>query len=88
DGNLYYNVQAPEGVDASAFLKRYQAQLNRIVYDSVHRHRGTFSAEHGLGQLKVDDAVHYKSPVEIGLMRTLKGALDPLGLMNPGKVLR
>ena len=88
DGNLHYNVQAPEGVDARAFLAQYQAQLNRIVYDSVHRHQGTFSAEHGLGQLKVDDAAHYKSSVEMGLMRTLKAALDPLGLMNPGKVLR
>ncbi|MGG1946713.1 FAD-binding oxidoreductase [Trinickia sp. NRRL B-1857] len=88
DGNLHYNVQAPEGVDAPAFLARHQAQLNRIVYDSVHRHRGTLSAEHGLGQLKVDDAEHYKSAVELGLMRTLKAALDPFGLMNPGKVLR
>jgi len=88
DGNLHYNVQAPEGVDAAAFLARYQAPLNRIVYDSVHRHQGTFSAEHGLGQLKVDEVSHYKSPVEIGLMRTLKAALDPLGMMNPGKVLR
>lgn len=88
DGNLHYNVQAPEGGDAPAFLKRHQAQLNRIVYDSVHRHRGTLSAEHGLGQLKVDDAAHYKPAVEMGLMRTLKAALDPLGLMNPGKVLR
>ncbi|MGN6668997.1 MAG: FAD-binding oxidoreductase [Trinickia sp.] len=88
DGNLHYNVQAPEGVDAQAFLEKYQASLNHIVYDSVHRHRGTFSAEHGLGQLKVDDATHYKSAVEMGLMRTIKAALDPLGLMNPGKVLR
>jgi FAD/FMN-containing dehydrogenase len=88
DGNLHYNVQAPEGVDAQAFLAQYQAPLNRIVYDSVHRHHGTFSAEHGLGQLKVDEVTHYKSPIEIGLMRTLKTALDPQGLMNPGKVLR
>ena len=88
DGNLHYNVQAPAGVDAKTFLAQYQVPLNRIVYDSVHRHRGTFSAEHGLGQLKVDDAAHYKSSVEMGLMRTLKAALDPLGLMNPGKVLR
>lgn len=88
DGNLHYNVQAPEGIDAPAFLAQHQASLNRIVYDSVHRHGGTFSAEHGVGQLKVDEATHYKSPVEMGLMRTLKAAFDPLGLMNPGKVLR
>jgi FAD/FMN-containing dehydrogenase len=62
--------------------------LNHIVYESVQRHHGTFSAEHGVGQLKIDEATHYKSPVEIGLMRAIKTALDPLGLMNPGKVLR
>jgi len=80
-------VQAPEGVDAQAFLAQHQAQLNRIVYESVHRHGGTFSAEHGVGQLKVPELAHYKSAVEVGIMRTIKAALDPLGLMNPGKVL-
>ncbi|CAG4910265.1 FAD-binding oxidoreductase [Paraburkholderia saeva] len=88
DGNLHYNVQAPEGVDAKAFLKQYQSSINQIVYDSVHRHRGSISAEHGLGQLKIDEAMHYKQPVEVQLMRTLKAALDPLNLMNAGKVLR
>ncbi|KAA0082980.1 FAD-binding oxidoreductase [Paraburkholderia sp. T12-10] len=86
DGNLHYNVQAPEGVDARAFLAQFQAQLNRIVYESVYRQGGTFSAEHGVGQLKVDELKHYKSSVELRLMRALKAALDPLGLMNPGKV--
>ncbi len=88
DGNLHYNVQAPEGVDAKAFLDRYQTPINQIVHDSVHRHRGSISAEHGLGQLKIEEAMHYKPPVEVQLMRTLKAALDPLNLMNPGKVLR
>jgi FAD/FMN-containing dehydrogenase len=88
DGNLHYNVQAPEGVDAKAFLEQYQTPINQLVYDSVHRHRGSISAEHGLGQLKIDEAMHYKQPVEVQLMRTLKAALDPLNLMNPGKVLR
>ncbi|OJA50904.1 FAD-binding oxidoreductase [Burkholderia ubonensis] len=88
DGNLHYNVQTPAGGDPKAFLAEYQAPVNRIVYDNVHRHHGTISAEHGIGQLKIDDAQRYKSPVEIGLMRTLKAALDPPGLMNPGKVLR
>ncbi|PXW16812.1 FAD-binding oxidoreductase [Paraburkholderia caballeronis] len=88
DGNLHYNVQAPEGGDAKAFLAENESTLNRIVYDSVNRHRGTISAEHGLGQLKIDEAAHYKSAVELQLMRALKQALDPLNLMNPGKVLR
>jgi len=88
DGNLHYNVQAPEGVDAKAFLAQYQSPINQIVYDSVHRHRGSISAEHGLGQLKIDEAMHYKQDVEVELMRAVKRALDPLNLMNPGKVLR
>jgi FAD/FMN-containing dehydrogenase len=88
DGNLHYNVQAPEGGNAKAFLERHQAPINRIVYDSVHKHGGSISAEHGLGQLKIDEAAHYKSAVEVRLMQAVKAALDPLGLMNPGKVLR
>ena len=88
DGNLHYNVQTPEGGDAKAFITACQAPVNRIVYDNVQRHRGTISTEHGIGQLKIDDAQRYKSPVEIGLMRAVKTALDPLDLMNPGKVLR
>jgi FAD/FMN-containing dehydrogenase len=88
DGNLHYNVQAPEGVDSKAFLAEYQTPINRLVYENVHRHRGSISAEHGLGQLKIDEAMQYKSGVEVALMRSLKRALDPLDLMNPGKVLR
>ncbi|MEI6002311.1 FAD-binding oxidoreductase [Paraburkholderia bengalensis] len=88
DGNLHYNVQAPEGVDAKQFLADYERAMNQIVYDSVHRHCGSISAEHGIGQLKIDEAQHYKSEVEVRLMKTLKTAFDPLNLMNPGKVLR
>jgi FAD/FMN-containing dehydrogenase len=88
DGNLHYNVQAPEGGDPKQFLADNEKLLNRIVYDSVARHRGTISAEHGLGQLKVEENAHYKSEVEIGMMRAIKTALDPLNLMNPGKVIR
>lgn len=88
DGNLHYNVQAPIGVAPAEFRAQYEPRLNPVVYHSVHRHHGTISAEHGLGQLKVDEAAHYKSAVELRLMRALKAALDPLNLMNPGKVLR
>ncbi len=87
DGNLHYNVMAPDGIDPAAFLKQYQSPVTAAVHDSVHAHRGTISAEHGLGQFKRDASAHYKSPVEIALMRALKSAFDPLGLMNPGKVL-
>jgi FAD/FMN-containing dehydrogenase len=87
DGNLHYNVQAPEGIDPKSFLAEFQAPINALVYESVHAHRGSISAEHGLGQLKVAEAMHYKSPVEVRLMRALKTALDPENLMNPAKVL-
>jgi FAD/FMN-containing dehydrogenase len=61
--------------------------VNGIVHDLVARHGGSFSAEHGVGQLKRDDLVRYKSPVELRMMRAVKAALDPRDLMNPGKVL-
>ncbi len=86
DGNLHYNVSAPEGIEARAFMDNAHA-VNRIVHDLVARHDGSFSAEHGVGQLKREDLVRYKSPVEVGLMRAIKGAIDPNGIMNPGKVL-
>jgi FAD/FMN-containing dehydrogenase len=65
----------------------YGERANRIVHDLVARHGGSFSAEHGIGMLKRDDLVRYKSPVEVALMRAVKAAFDPDGLMNPGKVL-
>ena len=86
DGNVHYNVSAPEGVAPDAFV-RNAAAINRIVHDSVARFGGSISAEHGLGQLKREEIRRYKSPLELELMRKLKRALDPNGIMNPGKVL-
>ena len=86
DGNLHYNVSAPEGVAADVFVKN-TAAINRLVHDSVARFGGSISAEHGLGQLKREEIRRYKSPLELELMRKLKRALDPDGIMNPGKVL-
>jgi D-lactate dehydrogenase (cytochrome) len=86
DGNLHYNVSPPEGESPDAFIAE-QANINRVVHDSVHRFGGSISAEHGLGALKRDEVLAYKSEVEMKLMRTLKQALDPLNLMNPGKIL-
>jgi FAD/FMN-containing dehydrogenase len=60
---------------------------NRIVHDLVHALGGSISAEHGLGQLKRDEGLRYKSPTEMSIMRAVKDALDPQGLMNPGKLL-
>ena len=66
---------------------RQSAAINRIVHDSVARFGGSISAEHGLGQLKREEILRYKSPIELELMRKIKHALDPYGIMNPGKVL-
>jgi FAD/FMN-containing dehydrogenase len=88
DGNLHYNVQAPEGVDAARFLEQNEARVNAIVFDSVRRYGGSISAEHGIGSLKVDHLPHYKSPIALDLMRAIKRALDPQNIMNPGRVIR
>ena len=87
DGNLHYNVQAPPGIDAAGFVNAREAQVNRIVYDAVDALGGSISAEHGIGALKRDELAQRKSPVALGLMRAIKQALDPHGLMNPGRVL-
>jgi len=64
------------------------AEINRIVHDTVAEFQGSISAEHGLGQYKRGEILRYKSPIEIELMRAIKRVVDPLGIMNPGKVLR
>jgi D-lactate dehydrogenase (cytochrome) len=86
DGNLHYNAAHPDGGDPAAFLAR-TGEINRIVHDTVAEHGGSISAEHGLGQYKRGEILRYKSAVEMDLMRTVKRAIDPLGIMNPGKVL-
>jgi D-lactate dehydrogenase (cytochrome) len=86
DGNLHYNVAHPEH-ETEQWLLSKQSQINRIVHDSVHRFNGSISAEHGVGALKREEILRYKSEVEMNLMRTIKHALDPLNLMNPGKVV-
>jgi len=88
DGNLHYNVQAPEGGDMAAFLREWEAKVNDIVFDSVRKFGGSISAEHGIGSLKVDKLPHYKDPAALAMMRAIKKALDPKNLMNPGRVIR
>jgi FAD/FMN-containing dehydrogenase len=86
DGNLHYNLQVPEGGDGKAFLARWE-EFNRAVHDTVVALGGSISAEHGIGRLKRGELAHYKDPVSLDLMRTLKATLDPAGILNPGKVL-
>ncbi len=86
DGNLHYNLSYPDAVNNARLLTQ-QAEVSRIVHDAVHALNGSISAEHGLGQLKREEILRYKSPVEMGLMRSIKQTLDPHGLMNPGKLV-
>ena len=88
DGNLHYNVQSPTEGDCKDFLRDHEAQVNTIVYDSVARFDGSISAEHGVGSLKLDKLEQHKSPVALGMMRAIKQALDPQGIMNPGRVVK
>jgi FAD/FMN-containing dehydrogenase len=86
DGNLHYNQSMIDPADNAALIA-LQERVDRLIYDRVAACGGSISAEHGIGQLKRDELVRYRSPVELATQRALKAALDPLGLMNPGKVL-
>ena len=86
DGNLHYNQSRPDVQSNVEFIAQTGA-VNRIVHDLVHELGGSISAEHGLGQLKREEVLRYKSQTEMDMMRSVKQALDPRGLMNPGKLL-
>jgi FAD/FMN-containing dehydrogenase len=86
DGNLHFNISQPVGADGEAFLKRY-GDVNKAVHDIVRALSGSISAEHGIGTLKRDELAATAPPVAIDLMRRVKEVFDPLGIMNPGKVL-
>jgi FAD/FMN-containing dehydrogenase len=87
DGNLHFNLNQAADADRAAFLAR-EEPVKRAIHDLVRDFGGSFSAEHGIGRLKVDELERYASPVELDLMRIIKRALDPNGILNPGKVLR
>jgi len=86
DGNIHLNFSQPVGVEKADFLS-LRPLVNRIVHDIVIDMQGSIAAEHGVGLAKVGELAHYASPVELDLMRRVKVALDPKGLMNPGKVI-
>ncbi len=86
DGNLHFNASQPLQGDAASF-EALAARINRAMHDLVARYGGSFSAEHGIGQLKRGELQRYKNPVALSVMKSIKQALDPKGIMNPGKVL-
>ena len=86
DGNIHYNLSKPKESDPATFLRNREA-LASVVYDVVEHFAGSISAEHGIGQAKRAQLAKYRSKTEIGLMRTIKAALDPQNIMNPGKVI-
>ena len=86
DGNIHCNVSQPVGADKAEFLAQWKA-VNAIVHAIVARYHGSISAEHGIGQLKVVELPHVKDAVAMEMMRAIKNALDPKGILNPGKVL-
>jgi FAD/FMN-containing dehydrogenase len=86
DGNIHFNLSQPEDMEPQAFLDQWD-HFNDIVHDYVATLNGSFSAEHGVGELKRKDVAKYNDPVGVELMRAVKQAIDPLGIMNPGKVI-
>lgn len=86
DGNIHYNISQPVGADKAAFIARWR-EVNAVVHAVVHKHTGSISAEHGVGQLKRDELVASRPAIETELMRRIKQAFDPAGIMNPGKVI-
>jgi FAD/FMN-containing dehydrogenase len=86
DGNIHYNISQPVGADKAAFIARWR-EVNAVVHAVVHKHTGSISAEHGVGQLKRDELAASRPAIETELMHRIKQAFDPAGIMNPGKVI-
>jgi D-lactate dehydrogenase (cytochrome) len=84
---MHYNPVKPLHLDRAAFREE-RPRINRLVHDIVASLSGSISAEHGIGRSRLAELEHYKAPIELDMMRSLKRALDPQGIMNPGKILR
>ncbi|HEY9347892.1 MAG TPA: FAD-linked oxidase C-terminal domain-containing protein, partial [Inquilinus sp.] len=87
DGNIHFNLNQPVGADRAAFMARCE-EISHRVHDIVAALDGSISAEHGVGLMKRDEIAERKPAVEIDLMRRIKRAIDPAGIMNPGKVIQ
>ncbi len=86
DGNLHYNIYPPKGRKKSEF-GNLRGEVSGIIHDLAHDYEGSFSAEHGVGRLKVSDLQKYGDPGKLAALRAIKGAFDPVGIMNPGVML-
>lgn len=87
DGNIHFNFSQPVGANPKTFMARYDEAVHEVIYEVVLRLGGSFSAEHGIGQLKTDLLRRVKDPVALEMMLAIKSALDPNGILNPGKML-
>lgn len=87
DGNLHYNVQAPEGDLEGVYLRMHQAEISAKIYDAVGRYGGSISAEHGIGTFRIEEFSVRKDPVALATMRKIEGALDPQWILNPSCLL-
>ena len=87
DGNIHFHVKAPEGVDVAAWYAGDGKAITSHVYDRVRAYGGSLSAEHGIGQSKIDEFARLAEPARLSALRAIKSAFDPLGIMNPGKLV-
>lgn len=87
DGNVHFHVRAPEGSEAEAWIAGQGHVISAMVYDMVIAWGGSISAEHGIGQMKLDAFARTGDPARLSMLRALKSAFDPLGIMNPGKLV-
>jgi FAD/FMN-containing dehydrogenase len=87
DGNIHYHVKAPKGCDASWWSAKSTRDISSYVYDRVQSYHGSISAEHGIGQLKISELARLSDPARLASLRAIKAAFDPLGIMNPGKLV-
>ena len=87
DGNIHYNISMLDTVQNKTFIQQREHDVNKIVYEVVRELEGSIAAEHGVGQMKREEIAHYKSELEMELMRKIKQSIDPHGLMNPDKVI-
>ena len=88
DGNVHFNPLRPKDRDARDFLAQWYKPVSDLVDGLAHAENGSISAEHGIGRIKVEELAHYRTKIELDVMRSLKRALDPDNLMNPGKVIQ